>query len=357
MNIANTATKRDNLNGNRRPQRTKQHLSNVIIVGVNKRSFSLAHKILENPKLSLNLLGFVDEMTWINDGPSLAPFDIKVLGGLEDFQGILEENVVDKVFITLPIRSYYLQIHRILEICETIGVEVSIPPDLFSLNNAKVGVCKLDGIPHISFHSFPASKRKNILKRLIDVALSSTLLMFVSPLLLFIMLLIKLTSRGPVFYQQERAGYHNRVFKMLKFRSMVKGAEDIKNDLLHLNEMEGPVFKIREDPRITPLGKVLRKLSLDELPQLINVLKGDMSLVGPRPAIPEEVNQYDPWQRRRQSMKPGITCYWQVSGRNQIPFKEWMKLDLKYIDNWSFKQDLMMLLKTIPAIRNGHGAS
>jgi lipopolysaccharide/colanic/teichoic acid biosynthesis glycosyltransferase len=174
-------------------------------------------------------------------------------------------------------------------------------------------------------------------------------------LLLLIILGIKLTSPGPVLFKQERCGLNGRRFKLLKFRTMVNNAEEIKSRVEHLNEMSGPVLKVRNDPRITPLGRLLRKFSLDEFPQFINVLKGDMSIVGPRPPIPDEVEKYEYIQRRRLSVKPGITCLWQVNGRNKIDFSEWVKLDLEYIDNWSFALDMKIILKTIPAVLKGTG--
>jgi len=167
---------------------------------------------------------------------------------------------------------------------------------------------------------------------------------------------IKLTSPGPAFFEQERCGLNGRVFTMYKLRSMVNNAEQSRLELEALNEMDGPVFKLSRDPRRTPVGKLLRKFSIDEFPQLYNVLRGDMSLVGPRPPLPQEVARYERWQRRRLSMKPGITCLWQISGRNEISFHEWMKLDLTYIDNWSLLLDLKILLKTVPVVLLGRGA-
>jgi len=176
-----------------------------------------------------------------------------------------------------------------------------------------------------------------------------------SPLLAAIALAIKLTSPWPVLFAQLRSGLNGRVFKFYKFRTMVENAEELKKDLEHRNEMSGPVFKIKDDPRVTRLGRILRKYSLDELPQLFNVLRGDMSLVGPRPPIPAEVVKYERWQRRRLSMKPGLTCFWQIGGRNEIDFGDWMTMDLRYIDNWSFRLDVIILLKTIPVVLFGRG--
>ncbi len=194
-------------------------------------------------------------------------------------------------------------------------------------------------------------------KRMIDVAVSSMLLILLSPVFLVVSILIKKDSRGPVFFRQKRVGYNGRLFTCLKFRTMINEAEMVRDELLHLNEMDGPVFKITDDPRVTRTGKFLRKTSLDELPQLINVLRGEMSLVGPRPPIPSEVQQYELMNHRRLSVKPGMTCTWQVSGRNNISFKKWMEMDMQYIDQWSLWLDMKILLKTVPAVLKGSGAS
>jgi exopolysaccharide biosynthesis polyprenyl glycosylphosphotransferase len=188
-----------------------------------------------------------------------------------------------------------------------------------------------------------------------DKALAFLIAVVLSPLMLGIALAIRLTSPGPVLFPQIRCGMNGRLFKLLKFRTMVENAEALRKDLEDRNEMSGPVFKIADDPRVTRVGRWLRRFSLDELPQLFNVLKGEMSLVGPRPPIPAEVQSYERWQRRRLSMKPGLTCFWQIGGRNQIDFEEWMELDLKYIDNWSLKLDIIILLKTIPVVLLGRG--
>jgi lipopolysaccharide/colanic/teichoic acid biosynthesis glycosyltransferase len=194
-------------------------------------------------------------------------------------------------------------------------------------------------------------------KRLFDVCVSAIAIAILSPVFLLIALAIKLDSRGPVFYRSTRLGQRARPFTFLKFRSMMADAELRKKDLEHLNEMDGPVFKIHDDPRVTRVGRWLRRTSLDELPQLLHVLRGEMSLVGPRPPIPEEVEQYEPWQRRRLSVVPGITCLWQVSGRNRIGFEQWMRLDAEYIDSLSFKTDLKILARTALAVVRTSGAS
>ncbi len=209
--------------------------------------------------------------------------------------------------------------------------------------------------PAQSFH--PKGFYQRTGKRLFDLIASCIGLLLLSPLFGLIALAIKLDSRGPVYYRSTRVGKRAGTFEFLKFRTMLAGAEDMKEDLEHLNEMDGPVFKIRNDPRVTRVGLILRQTSLDELPQLIHVIRGEMGLVGPRPPIPAEVEQYEAWQRRRLSVTPGITCLWQVSGRNDIGFEEWMRLDMEYIDHLSFAQDMKILLMTLPAVLRGAGAS
>src|SRR5262249_38782628 len=182
-------------------------------------------------------------------------------------------------------------------------------------------------------------------------------LAILSPLMIGVALVIKLTSRGPILFKQERVGIHGRAFNMLKFRSMVINAEELKARLMAQNEQSGPVVKMKRDPRVTAIGRFIRKFSVDERPQLINILRGEMSIVGPRPPVPQEVAKYEAWQRRRLSVRPGLTCVWQVSGRNQISFEEWMYLDMQYIDHWSLAQDFELILKTVPVVLTGRGAS
>ena len=212
-------------------------------------------------------------------------------------------------------------------------------------------------MPLLTFSTTPYSQLQLMLKRGLDVLPSAVLLVLGLPVVSLIALMVKISSGGGVLFRQTRCGLNGRSFTLYKFRTMVADAEERRRDLEHLNEMNGPVFKLRSDPRVTWLGRFLRKFSLDELPQLWNVLRGDMSLVGPRPPIPEEVAQYQRWQRRRLAMKPGLTCLWQISGRNQIDFDRWMELDLEYIDSWSPMLDFEILLKTIPVVLSGRGAS
>jgi exopolysaccharide biosynthesis polyprenyl glycosylphosphotransferase len=221
---------------------------------------------------------------------------------------------------------------------------------------SKVYLEAIHELPLLTFTTTPQSEYLLFLKNALDFSLALFLILFLSPFLLGVALLIKILSGSPIIFRQVRCGLGGRKFVLYKFRTMIPSAEEIKEQLTHLNEMSGPVFKIREDPRCTPLGRLLRKFSIDELPQLFNIFKGDMSFVGPRPPLPQEVENYARWQRRRLRMKPGLTCLWQVSGRNKVDFEEWMRLDLEYIDNWSLMLDLMIFLKTIPVVLTARGA-
>jgi exopolysaccharide biosynthesis polyprenyl glycosylphosphotransferase len=213
-----------------------------------------------------------------------------------------------------------------------------------------------DEFPLVTFSRAPGAEVRLAVRRVADVVLAAALLVLLSPLLIVIAVGVKLASPGPVLFRQVRCGLHGRRFTFLKFRTMRIDAERLKPLLEPFNEMDGPAFKMTNDPRVFPFGGFLRRTSLDELPQLWNILRGDMSFVGPRPSVVEEVNQYEPWQRRRLSMKPGLTCLWQISGRNELTFEEWMRLDLEYIDNWSLWLDIKIAFKTIPAVLLGRGA-
>jgi exopolysaccharide biosynthesis polyprenyl glycosylphosphotransferase len=235
-------------------------------------------------------------------------------------------------------------------------VRAHVSLDIFPHVLARPVLEELDGIPLLTFTTTPSNPMQLVVKRAIDLALALFLTLLTLPIQLLAALAIKLTSRGPVFFRQVRCGLNGRHFTLLKFRTMEVDAEGRLPEIAHLNEMSGPVFKAARDPRLTRVGRVLRRLSIDELPQLWNVLGGDMSLVGPRPPLPEEVARYEPWQRRRLSMAPGLTCLWQVSGRSELDFDRWMELDLKYIDTWTPYLDLKILLKTVPAVLSGRGA-
>jgi len=328
---------------------------NILIVGRNKRSSAIIRRISDEEAFGLKMVGYVDEPREISDSTKY-PENIKCLGNLNSLIDILNSNIIDEVFITLPIKSFYERMEDIIGICTRKGVGVRIVSDLFYLKDMKNStIDRLDNIPLLNISFGPDDIFKLFLKRCLDVLISSSLLIITAPFLLFVSLLIRLDSPGPVLFIQERVSCNNRRFKLLKFRTMMMNAEDKKSELMKMNEMDGPVFKIKNDPRITRVGRYLRRFSIDELPQLINVFKGEMSLVGPRPPTPDEVEKYSWGQKRRLSVKPGITCLWQVRGRNKIPFAEWVNMDLEYIDKWTLTMDFKILLKTIIVVFSGKG--
>jgi exopolysaccharide biosynthesis polyprenyl glycosylphosphotransferase len=250
------------------------------------------------------------------------------------------------------------RIGQVIALCETEGVDVWVMADFIKPSIAKLSFDQFNHRPVLVFASKPDRDWHLLCKRVIDFVGAAVMLLIVGPLIMLpVAIAIKLTSRGPIFFTQARCGLHGKTFKMLKFRSMVTNAEDLQAGLLGRNEQDGPVFKIARDPRVTLLGRMIRRTSIDELPQLFNVLRGDMSLVGPRPPVPREVAKYAAWQRRRLSMKPGLTCLWQVSGRSRIKFEEWMRLDLAYIDSWSLILDFKILARTVPAVIIGDGTN
>lgn len=329
-----------------------RNLRNILIVGTNQRAYDFARKIEESKELGYCVIGYVDDKIY------LPREDLNLLGKLGDFPAILKGHIIDEVVVALPIKSKYKEIQRIIETAEEQGILIRL--NLFQLFNTRIAE-STSGI----FEDFSVLKMvsgsqdscRYVAKRTVDIVLTSVLIVLTFPLMLVSAIAIKLTSYGPVFFFQDRVGYNKRIFRLCKFRTMVVDAEKRQEQLEALNEMDGPVFKIRNDPRVTSVGRWLRKSSMDELPQLFNVLKDDMSLVGPRPLPVRDYNGFSQdWQRRRFSIKPGITCTWQISGRNNISFEEWMKLDMEYIDNWSLIGDLKILFKTIPVVICGKGA-
>ena len=276
---------------------------------------------------------------------------------VEELNSVIADQAVDEVLVALPIDKYGSLVEIIVRQCEVQGVIVRVQTGMTNLHVGKAYVDELQGIPVMTIQSGPQDSWQLVAKRVIDLLGSATLLFALAPFLIFIAILIRFDSPGPVFFTQERVGLNKRRFRILKFRTMTNGSDQQQGSLEHLNEAEGPVFKIRNDPRVTPLGRFLRRFSIDELPQLINVLKGDMSLVGPRPLPIRDVNRIDhQWHKRRFSIKPGITCLWQVNGRSNIGFNDWVRMDLDYIDKWSLALDLLILMKTIPAVFRGPGA-
>jgi exopolysaccharide biosynthesis polyprenyl glycosylphosphotransferase len=324
---------------------------NILIVGTGEKAGDMGRVVERYSEWGLDLLGYI-----ARDGETAAAPGMKVLGTTADLSQIVEDNVVDEIIFVGKEPSDLGRLDEVLGICREQGIRTRVAVDLFPAKISNVSMEFLENVPILTFSTTPDHTGALLVKRIMDAVAASILLLVLSPLMLLVATLIKLTSSGPMIYRQVRCGLYGRRFVLYKFRSMRDGAEDVLWEIRHLNEMDGPVFKMRNDPRVTPLGRLLRKSSIDELPQFWNVLKGDMSLVGPRAPLPEEVREYTRWQRRRLSVKPGITCLWQVSGRNEIDFHEWMKLDLQYIDNWSLLLDLKILLRTFPVVLLGKGA-
>jgi exopolysaccharide biosynthesis polyprenyl glycosylphosphotransferase len=328
----------------------------VLIVGTNERALGFAESVRVRPELGYHIVGFVDD-DWVGIRKFEATGNTRCcsFSGLAEF---LRHNVVDEAAIYLPLRSYYEHAAELVSVCEHHGILIRVDSQVFNLRSQDSSAVQPDENAHLADFVSAAQSGPALIKRLIDCIVSIAALILLSPVFLVVGLLVKFTSEGPVFFRQRRVGLNKRMFKIYKFRTMFADAEKVQDQLLSMNEMSGPVFKIKQDPRVTPLGRILRKTSIDELPQLFNVLKGEMSLVGPRAMSLRDYERFDTdWHRRRFSVKPGITCLWQVAGRNSIPFEQWMELDLQYIDKWSLWLDLKILAKTLPAVIRGTGAA
>ncbi len=332
----------------------------LLLVGADEHARQVAETFQRNKHLGISLRGFLcpDKGVDEADVEKLERLGLPRMGYASDLPRILQREVIDGVLFAGAARTMDRKLFEELCInCEDTGVDVLLPVNPFPHLIAKCGLERIEDLSLLHFTTIPHDQVALFLKRALDATGALAGLLLLLPLLLVVAGLVKLTSRGPVFFTQERVGLRGRRFRLAKFRTMVAGAEERLGELKALNEADGPVFKIRNDPRVTPFGRFLRRSSIDELPQLWCVLRGEMSLVGPRPPIPSEVAKYEIWQRRRLSMRPGLTCLWQVSGRSELDFDTWMKLDLQYIDNWSLGLDLLILLKTVPAVLTGKGAA
>jgi len=337
------------LAGLRALRRKGKNYRDVLIVGTGARALRVRNSIRAHPEWGLRIAGFVDEQDYPVE-PSLASERIQKLHEVPD---LMRERVIDEVILACPL-SMLAGLGPLVQVCAEAGVPVTLLSDLFDgLPTPRVG--RLGSLSALSYAPVHHGRFEVAIKRLVDVVGASVALVGAAPILAGAAVLIRATSPGPVLFRQQRCGLNGRRFEFLKLRSMQADAHERRADLLEMNEMDGPVFKMTDDPRVTRVGRVLRKWSIDELPQLWNVLRGDMSLVGPRPPLPEEVGLYETFERRRLSMRPGITCLWQVGGRNEIGFADWVKLDVGYIDGWSLLLDLQILLRTVPAVLRGTG--
>ncbi len=324
----------------------------LLIVGNGPRAGAFIQRVRSHPEWGFQILGAIDD----EPGRGITKVNgVDVIGTLEDIPRILHNDAVDECVFVVP-RSRLSSLEGALHDCEIEGVATTITVDLFDMQIAKSGVSEIDGVPLLRFNTTKINEWQLFGKRLIDLVVSGLVIILLGPILALVSLLIKVTSPGPVFFKQQRFGLHGRRFTLYKFRTMREGAQDVLSKVDDLAEMTTPEFRRKKTMWITPLGRILRKFSIDELPQFFNVFVGQMSLIGPRPTVPDEVDKYQTWQRRRFSMKPGITCLWQIKGRNNIAFEDWMKLDLEYLDTWSLWLDIKILVKTIPVVLFGVGA-
>ena len=326
-------------------------VAHALVVGAGEVGRTVIRTIIARPELGFQPVGFVDDSP--GRSTDIGPF--RALGVIDNIPTVLSNEAIDEVIITLP-WSDHLRILRIVQVCAARGVRARVVPDLFQMSLSSVDVNDLGGIPLIGMRP-PSLRGANLLvKRIFDLAVGIPLSLIAVPLMLILASLIKLDSPGPILFRQARIGMHGKLFQVYKFRSMRHGAEEEVEQLRDRNQASGPLFKIKDDPRRTRVGRFLRHTSLDELPQLINVLRGEMSLVGPRPPLPQEVEQYQDWHKQRLKAQPGMTGLWQVSGRSDLSFDEMVLLDVHYIENWSVPLDILILLRTIPKMLSGDGA-
>jgi exopolysaccharide biosynthesis polyprenyl glycosylphosphotransferase len=330
-------------------------IEDVLIVGTGPAGVAAWHALADRSSRRRRVVGFLAFEGEVAHRGLKAP----ILGNAQDLLDVLARQSVTEVFIAGRTLVHGHEMQQVVRSCEEVGQPFALPLHALAFERARLlGDTAVSDDGFLHYLSTDPRPFQYAAKRMIDIAASAIGLLLLTPLFTVVAVIIKLTDGGPIFFLQRRVGLNGAHFDMLKFRSMVMNADAMKDQLMAKNEMQGGVvFKMKNDPRITPIGRFIRKYSIDELPQLINILRGDMTIVGPRPAVPREVALYKVWQRRRLSVRPGLTCYWQVSGRNEIGFEEWMQLDLRYVDNWNLKIDFELILKTFPVVLTGRGAS
>jgi exopolysaccharide biosynthesis polyprenyl glycosylphosphotransferase len=321
----------------------------VMVVGSGENALRLGRALEQSADYGIRLIGFLDEQ----------PGQVQLSQTYEQYHlsrlpELLRRHVIDEIIFAVDSRKLG-EMEELFLLCDEQGVRTRVVIDFFPHVNSQVYLDRLGPTPLLTFSAAPHDEIRLLAKRIIDFILAAAALVLLLPLMLLIALLIRMTSPGPAIFRQERCGLNGRRFVFYKFRSMCNNAEELKDSVAHLSH-KSTAFKIRNDPRLTAIGRFIRKFSIDEWPQLWNVLKGDMSLVGPRPAVPEEVERYQAWQRRRLRMRPGLTCLWAVAGRDTLDFDTWMKMDMQYIDTWSLGLDWKIILRTIPRVLTGRGA-
>lgn len=323
---------------------------NLLILGTNQRACDFYHFILQNKILGYNVIGFVDDLNYAGQ-------DIPLIGQLTDIDRVLRENDIDRGVVFLPIRSYYDEIISIIDRAENQGIALQFMANIFQHKYGYISPSIMGDFFGVIYDALPLGNWQITLKRTFDIGFALCLLAATLPLTGLVALCIKLSDGGPIFFSQVRVGYRKHCFNMFKFRSMVVNAEHLQASLENRNEMTGPVFKIKDDPRVTRIGRFIRKYNIDELPQLLNVLLGDMSIVGPRPMAVRDYSGFsEDWLRRRFSVRPGLTCTWQCQkNRNDLSFEEWMRLDMEYIDSWNLLEDLKICFKTVGVVLSGSG--
>jgi exopolysaccharide biosynthesis polyprenyl glycosylphosphotransferase len=326
----------------------------VMVVGTGERAIRMAEALEQSAEYGVRLRGFLSEQTE-NAPAEIALGSLYKVQPIGELPSILRQHVVDEIIFAVGSESL-ANLEEVFLLCDEEGVRTRVAVDFFPHVNSTVSLDRFGSTPLLTFTAAPYDEIRLLVKRAIDIAIAAAGLVVLAPFIAVIAILIRLTSPGPVIFRQVRCGLNGRRFLFYKFRSMCQNAEELRPALEHLNIRE-TAFKIPHDPRLTSIGRYLRKFSIDEWPQLWNVLRGDMSLVGPRPAVPSEVERYQRWQRRRLRMRPGLTCLWAISGRDNVDFETWMKLDMQYIDNWSLALDWKILLRTIPHVLIGHGAN